>query len=186
MRVDYRLPRRVPSVGLQVAPAGSPHSGPRSLLAEPPGRAGIFYKAPRRFAPKVPRCQSPHPPSWLRARLFLERASSTGETFSLDGCFLSETIIRGIWDLGFYAVPAHYVNDPRHWRTRAKQMRALAGAVEDREAKARMLKIANDYDKLAERADLRSDGSQCERSAHTSLGFIGLVSAALPIVNATR
>jgi hypothetical protein len=46
-------------------------------------------------------------------------------------------------------------------------MRALAGAVEDREAKARMLKIANDYDKLAERADLRSDGSQCERSAHT-------------------
>ena len=47
-------------------------------------------------------------------------------------------------------------------------MRALADAVEDREAKGRMLKIASDYDKLAQRADLRSDGSQDERSERKS------------------
>jgi hypothetical protein len=65
-------------------------------------------------------------------------------------------------------VPAHHVNDPQHWRNRAKEMRALADAVEDREAKGRMLKIASDYDKLAQRADLRSDGSQDERSERKS------------------
>ena len=54
----------------------------------------------------------------------------------------------------------HYASDPKHWRNRAKEMRALAEGVKDRQAKATMLKIANDYEKLAERADLRSDGSK--------------------------
>jgi hypothetical protein len=57
-------------------------------------------------------------------------------------------------------VTTHYASDPKHWRNRAKEMRALAESVKDRQAKATMLKIANDYEKLAERADLRSDGSK--------------------------
>lgn len=50
------------------------------------------------------------------------------------------------------------VNDAEHWRGRAAEMRALAEAMKDVETKERVLKLADDYDKLAERADLRTDG----------------------------
>jgi hypothetical protein len=39
-----------------------------------------------------------------------------------------------------------------HWRARAQEARALAEFVTDEESKVRMLRIASDYDKLAERA----------------------------------
>ena len=41
--------------------------------------------------------------------------------------------------------------NPSHWRERAAQMRALAVDTQDREAAALMLKLAEDYDKLADR-----------------------------------
>jgi len=50
------------------------------------------------------------------------------------------------------------VNDPKHWRGRAAQMRVLAGEMKAPEAEAMMLRLADDYDKLADRADIRSDG----------------------------
>jgi hypothetical protein len=45
---------------------------------------------------------------------------------------------------------------PNHWRERAAQMRALAGDTADAEAAAIMLKLAEDYDKLAGRAEIRA------------------------------
>jgi hypothetical protein len=55
---------------------------------------------------------------------------------------------------------AHYINDPGHWRDRAEEMRALAKDVKDEAAKETMLRLAKDYDRLAERADKRSDGGK--------------------------
>lgn len=53
---------------------------------------------------------------------------------------------------------AQQVNDPRHWRDRAAQMRAMSDWMKDAETKATMLKLADDYDKLAERVECSSSG----------------------------
>lgn len=53
---------------------------------------------------------------------------------------------------------ASHINDPAHWRERAKQMRAMAEDVRETEAKEAMLRVAKEYDRLAERADIRSGG----------------------------
>jgi hypothetical protein len=50
------------------------------------------------------------------------------------------------------------VNDPKHWRDRAAEMRAIAATMKDTETIAIMNRLADDYDKLAERAAIRSDG----------------------------
>jgi hypothetical protein len=47
-------------------------------------------------------------------------------------------------------VPARTI-DPKHWRDRAALMRALSETTVDAEAKAIMLRLADDYDKLADR-----------------------------------
>jgi hypothetical protein len=47
------------------------------------------------------------------------------------------------------------INDPKHWRGRAAQMRALAVTMKDAETIAIMNRLADDYDKLAERAAQR-------------------------------
>jgi hypothetical protein len=57
-------------------------------------------------------------------------------------------------------MPASFINDPEHWRKRAKEMRALADQVSDPEAKQTMLRIAKDYDHLAERAEQRKRGER--------------------------
>jgi hypothetical protein len=54
----------------------------------------------------------------------------------------------------------HYASDPKHWRNRAREMRALVEGVKDGRAKSMMLKIAKDNKRLVERADLRSGGSK--------------------------
>jgi hypothetical protein len=42
--------------------------------------------------------------------------------------------------------------DPQHWRERAAQMRALSLTMKDPEVVTLMRDLANDYDKLADRA----------------------------------
>jgi hypothetical protein len=48
------------------------------------------------------------------------------------------------------------INYPKHWGDRAAAMRALANTMNDAETVAIMNRLADDYDKLAERAKLRS------------------------------
>jgi hypothetical protein len=56
-------------------------------------------------------------------------------------------------------VPSSFINDPEHWRARAREMRALAGLAHDEEARAAMLKVADDYEDLARRAERRIGGA---------------------------
>ena len=53
--------------------------------------------------------------------------------------------------------PGGKINTPEHWRQRADEMRALAAAMDDGDAKSKLLKLAADYESLAERAAKRSD-----------------------------
>ena len=57
-------------------------------------------------------------------------------------------------------MPAEFINDPEHWRQRAEEMRTLADGMSDRESRERMLRIADDYEKLAKRAEERLKGSR--------------------------
>jgi hypothetical protein len=54
--------------------------------------------------------------------------------------------------------PSLYKN-PQHWHERAKQMRLVAQWIGGAKSKAIKLRIAEDNDKLAERAELRMDGA---------------------------
>ena len=51
-------------------------------------------------------------------------------------------------------------NDPQHWRDRAAQMRALALKMGETEAAILMRNLAADYEKLAERAEIRTKGKK--------------------------
>ena len=48
-----------------------------------------------------------------------------------------------------------YINNPQHWQARAAEMRAIAGPMAEDGIKASMLRMANDYDRLAARAIAR-------------------------------
>jgi hypothetical protein len=47
------------------------------------------------------------------------------------------------------------INDPKHWRDRGEESRAVAQAMSDEKSKKRMLRIAADYEELARRAERR-------------------------------
>ena len=50
---------------------------------------------------------------------------------------------------------ASQLEDPDHWRKRAKEARDIADAIADPQSKGEMLKIAESYEKLAGRATSR-------------------------------
>jgi hypothetical protein len=60
-------------------------------------------------------------------------------------------------------MPPRDIHDANHWRDRAAQMRVLAEGVTDLEKRQVMNRLADDYDKLAERAASRA------RSASSNL-----------------
>jgi hypothetical protein len=52
-------------------------------------------------------------------------------------------------------------NDPKLWRTRANQIRDLAERMQDQLAKDVMLRVADDYERLAQEVEKRNQpGSQ--------------------------
>jgi hypothetical protein len=51
-----------------------------------------------------------------------------------------------------------FINDPEHWRSRAREARAIAEQMIDADSRSAMLRIADDYDRLAERAAQRAAG----------------------------
>jgi hypothetical protein len=56
-------------------------------------------------------------------------------------------------------MPASFINDPEHWRRRAEEARSIAEQMSDSPSKDAMLRIAKDYERLAERAEERAKGS---------------------------
>jgi hypothetical protein len=53
-------------------------------------------------------------------------------------------------------MPASFINDPAHWRQRAAEARSVAEQMNDPQSKEAMLRIAKDYERLAERAAQRA------------------------------
>jgi hypothetical protein len=51
---------------------------------------------------------------------------------------------------------ASHINDSKHWRDRAAEMRVLSNMMKDSKVVATMLRLANDYDELADRAEIWS------------------------------
>jgi molecular chaperone GrpE (heat shock protein) len=47
------------------------------------------------------------------------------------------------------------INDPDHWRRRAEETRTVAAEISDFQVKRKMLRIAEDYEELARRAEKR-------------------------------
>jgi len=65
---------------------------------------------------------------------------------------------RQAGDLEGSSMPSVFLNDPQHWQDRADQMRALASESSDPESRTIMLRVANDYELLARRAERRAQG----------------------------
>jgi hypothetical protein len=52
------------------------------------------------------------------------------------------------------------LDDPDHWRERAAESRKIAEQLDEPLAKAAMLRIAQDYDRIAEQARVRALGAR--------------------------
>jgi hypothetical protein len=48
------------------------------------------------------------------------------------------------------------LDDPEHWRQRAEEARSIADQLSDPESKRTILRIANDYERMAEHAEVRA------------------------------
>jgi hypothetical protein len=53
-------------------------------------------------------------------------------------------------------MPSHIFDDPKRWRQRAEQARALAEQMSDAASREMMLGIVKDYERLAEQAEQRA------------------------------
>ena len=52
-------------------------------------------------------------------------------------------------------MPKVPINDSKHWRERAEEARTVADQMGDADSKRNMLRIADDYEELARRAERR-------------------------------
>ena len=67
--------------------------------------------------------------------------------------------------------PALFINDPEHWQTRAQEARKLAEQMNDGDARQAMLRIADEYEKLAQRARDRSQPT-CFAQSTSAIVFL--------------
>ena len=63
----------------------------------------------------------------------------------------------------------HLAEDAEHWRLRAEQARAIAGALSDSVARKKMLDVAISYDRIADRAHLKT-GTQPDAAEKAGIG----------------
>jgi hypothetical protein len=56
-------------------------------------------------------------------------------------------------------LPQSFINDPEHWRKRAEEARTIAELMADLQSKEGMLRTAEDYERLAKRAEERAKRS---------------------------
>jgi hypothetical protein len=52
-------------------------------------------------------------------------------------------------------LPTSVINDPKHWRDRGEEIRRLAEDMKDPVSREMMLRMADDYERLARRAEER-------------------------------
>jgi hypothetical protein len=55
-------------------------------------------------------------------------------------------------------MPLSTLDDPEHWRGRAEEARTVAEQLSDAESKRTILRIANDYERMAEHENIRGSG----------------------------
>jgi hypothetical protein len=66
--------------------------------------------------------------------------------------------IDGVFDEPDKSHIGSLMDDPKHWIRRAEEIRVLAAKMTDIESKRMLLKIADDYEKVAARAEQRAAG----------------------------
>ena len=55
---------------------------------------------------------------------------------------------------------------PEHWHARAQEARSMAAQIQDRDAKRAMLDIADNYEKIAKRAEAKEAGVAMHPDGH--------------------
>src|SRR5262249_41555143 len=133
------------------------------LHSVPPARAGLQDIELARISERISDATlrySATPSSSLRPpRQTCEIFATLGKSFhpvTLQSGFpapLSRSYNR--WGRGMVS---HFINEPEHWLARAEEARILANQMNDVEAKVAMLRIAEDYERLAQRAEGRPLG----------------------------
>ena len=66
-----------------------------------------------------------------------------------------------------------HIGKSKHWSERAAEIRTIAASMAEDGVKASMLRLANDYDKLAARVIARASAGRPESSEHPSSALIG-------------
>jgi hypothetical protein len=57
-------------------------------------------------------------------------------------------------------MPKFLADDPEHWRLRGEELRVVAEDILDPKSRTILLRIADDYEKLAQRAEQRAKRNQ--------------------------